>query len=362
MNTEKKKQNCRLLYIWSLVFVSLGVLLVFPKEVRNGGSNGGYLCIQVLIPSLFPFTVLSDFAVRSKVTSAIPKPAEHLTRFLFALPKEALAVILLTLTGGYPVGAKVIRILFERGIISEDEAKRMSLFSVASGPGFLVTYLGSVMLGSLRTGYILLLSQILSVLILGICTRFMRKNKEETRHKKSPPEIPLGDCLVISVFESVRTMASMCGLVILFSAVAEVYLRLISSAEMLKPLAAFLEITTGCKILAESPSPILIAFFTGFGGLCVHLQIFAILRGITPEKSLFFIFRFLEGILCALFTFLFTRILPQTKAVFSSVECVYTESEAGMAGCFLLIVSSGIFLLTIGKKLPQYGINHRLRR
>ena len=360
MNENTRVQNRRLITLWCWILLSLAALLIFPKEVRNGGSNGWYLCIQVLIPSLFPFTVLSDFAARCGVLSRIPKPLGFLTEKIFALPREALAVILLSLIGGYPVGAKSIRTLFDSGTINKNDAQRLSLFCVASGPGFLLTYLGGVMLGSLKTGYILLASQTLAVVALGIGSRFMRENKSVTFKKAATPLASAGDCLVISVYESVRTMASMCGLVILFSALAEIYLSLIKSKEFLKPLAAFLEITTGSKILAENASPVLIAFFTGFGGLCVHLQIFSILKGMEIPKLRFMVFRATEGLLCGLFTFILTRIFPTATEVFSSVEWVSTDSKSGVAGCFLLILSSGIFLLVIGKKAAV--ANHKFRR
>lgn len=362
MNDEKRKQNLRLICVWCGVLLTLAALLIFPKEVRNGGSNGGYLCIQVLLPSLFPFTVLSDFVSRFGIMSRIPKFLGTLTEKAFALPKEAAAVIIMSLVGGYPVGAKSIRTLFENGSISEDEAKRLSLFCVSSGPGFLLTYLGGVMLGSLKTGYILLLSQCIALLTLGICTRFMRKNNTVTQKKAAAPALLWGDCLVVSVYESVRTMANMCGFVILFSSLAEIYLSLTASSGFPKSATALLEITTGCKVLAENPSPVAIAFFTGFGGICVHLQIFSILKGIRISKIEFMIFRLAQGLLCGLFTFVLIKLFPSAKEVFSTAECVSLDSKAGMAGCFLLILCSGIFLLVIGKKAAPIKHQHQFRR
>ncbi len=341
--------------ITALLFflISLALLLIFPKEARNGGTNGAYLCIQVLIPSLFPFMVLSDFSVKSGLMSYIPDFFGKGTTFLFKLPKEAFAVIILCLLGGYPVGAKTAKNLCEAGFLTKAQARRVCLFSVASGPGFLVTFVGGVMTKSLKLGYFLLISQIMAVLILGIISRLFRED-EEIQGKTNMRQLnPMGEALIFSVESSVKSMAGLCGLVVLFSGFCEIFLTLTCNFSQLAPLVAFFEITTGVKVIARNPNPMLFAFFTGFGGICVHLQIFLSTKNLGISKLNFYLFRFLQGLLSSIITLILYKLFPDVKAVFSSVECAEPEFHSSALGCFMLIITSGIFLIILGSVKPH---------
>lgn len=338
----------RMLLLWSVTLTSLMVLLIFPKDIRNGGTNGAFLCIQVLIPSLFPFMVLSDFIVRSGLSQRCPKLFSRLTEIFFRLPKETFPVVLLSLIGGYPVGARGTKALLEKGLISEKEAKRMALFLVGAGPGFLLTFMGGVMLRDLKAGYILLLSQTLCIIITGFVSAFGKKTdfmrKEDTHQKKDRIR---ADCLVESVKTTIGAMSLLCGLVVLFSALCEVYLSLAASNPILRPLCAFFEITTGAKILSEGYPLPLISFFTAFGGLCVHLQILSQLSPIKISFVRFFLSRLISGILSFGITTLILRINPREQSVFSSIENPTTDTTSGVFGSVMLILMSILFLLSL---------------
>ena len=62
--------------------------------------------------------------------------------------------------------------MYETKQISLNQARRMSLFCVGAGPAFLITAVGTVLLGNTKLGIILLVSQLISGLILGIISRF----------------------------------------------------------------------------------------------------------------------------------------------------------------------------------------------
>lgn len=334
-----------------IIFISgLVFLLVFPKEARNGGTNGAYLCIQVLIPSLFPFMVLSDFSVKSGLVSYIPNFVSRITGFLFNLPKEAAAVVILCLMGGYPVGAKAIKCLYDEGYLSKAQASRMCLFSVASGPGFLVTYIGAVMTKNLKLGYFLTLAQTITVLLLGVLSRLFAEGEKRLNKSGIKCLKPFGEALILSVESAVKSTAGLCGLVVLFSAFCEIFLTLTSPFPQLAPLVAFFEITTGVKIICRNPNPLLLAFFSGFGGLSVHLQIFLSVKNLKIPKLNFYLFRFLQGLLTSLITFLLFKIFPDVKAVFSSVECAEPKFHSSVLGCLMLIVTSGLFLVILQKQ------------
>lgn len=44
------------------------MLLIFSKECADGAFSGIEMCINVLIPSLFPFMAVSSFTVKSGIS------------------------------------------------------------------------------------------------------------------------------------------------------------------------------------------------------------------------------------------------------------------------------------------------------
>ena len=88
-----------------IIACALGILL-FPNDVRNGASNGISYCLYTLVPSLFPFMVLSSFIIHSGISKFIGKLLQPVIQFLFYLPGSAGSVIIMSMIGGYPVGAR----------------------------------------------------------------------------------------------------------------------------------------------------------------------------------------------------------------------------------------------------------------
>ncbi len=348
MRIYKTLTKRKIAMLWITTGLVLATLLIFPEQCRAGAANGVFLCIQVLIPSLFPFMVLSSFIVCSGMASKVPRCIETLTKGLFGLPKDCFAVILLSVLGGYPVGAKGINTLYCENKINNKQAEQMSMFCVASGPGFIVTFVGCSMLGNRNIGYILLTSQIISFLILGIIARFAAKGSSDyTGEFKKNSKTSIGSALITSVSEAIKSCGYMCALVVLFGALCEILLYITEDIPNLSWTVALIEITNGIKILAQGYSVLLISAMCGFGGLCVHFQIYALLGEIKISKIKFTIFRVLGALLNTIFTYILLRIFPQTESVFSTIGKSEPAFNKGITGCIFLIICCVVFLISL---------------
>ena len=352
MRIYKLLNKSKVLLLWAITGMCISLLLIFPKEIRNGASNGIFLCLQVLIPSLFLFMILAGFIVRSGLASRIPKFIVKIFGRLFGLPSACCSVIFLSLLGGYPVGAAIIDNLYKTGVLGNKESERMCMFCVCAGPGFLVTYIGAVMTRNLSLGYILLCSQIISLVISGIIARLTinPQSTPSTAKANIKEPIVIKDALVSSVSDAIRSCVRMCALVVIFSSLSEVFITLTKGNSALIWITALIEITNGIKIIAEGYPTALIAFVCGFGGLCVHFQIFDILRDIKFSKCNFFIFRILQGVLCALSTYILLKFYPITESVFSTVKNGHTTVYTTSVGCIILIATCLMFLICIREK------------
>lgn len=306
------------------IFLLCIAALFFSEECSKGAENGIRLCLSTLVPSLFPFMVLASYITESGLAEKIGRHLSWMTKPIFGLDGCFASSILLSVTGGYPVGAKSISSLYKKGIANENECKRASLFLVCSGPGFLVNFIGTRIYSSAEIGFILFGAQCISVVVLGFILKFFyRNNTYNKQNNNSNNEILFdtpqkGDALVKSVLDGAKGMFAICAFVVLFSAFTEIFCSHITDENIQKPFLILTEVCGAVTSVSKDLPIEVAAFSAGFGGLCVHFQIFSALGDIKVNKLLFFAFRILQGIITALFTHLGIKIFSVTTDVFST--------------------------------------------
>ena len=360
-----KKISIVLALLFSILAAIL--LLCYPQAASSGAQNGIGYCVNILIPSLFPFMVLSTFFVKSGLSDMIGKVLNRPFRFLFHLPGCAAASVLMSLFGGYPVGARGIAALRENGSISEEEAERMLNFCVNAGPAFVISAVGASLLGNLQIGIILFTSQIIAAIILGIFSGIAARKETVTPPLKSDLSFS-GNALIYSAADAARGMMSMCTFVILFAALLSLLresgaasafctalLRCGVPAQLAAPmLSVLLEVTGGCydTILIGGGLPFL-AFAIGWGGLCVHFQIFSSVSKIRFSKIRFLLFRLLHGLLSAAFCQILLLIFPNEDTAdvfFSTTEPLSGTLSGSIPAAIALVVLCAALLLSIRQK------------
>ena len=131
-----------------------GLLFAFPEESLEAAREGITLCLDVLIPSLFPFFVLSSLLIETGVAGLCARPLSRWMYPLFGVGGAGAAALVLGLIGGYPAGARTIAQLVERGECSREEARRLSRFCNNCGPAFFLGAVGMGVFGSKEVGRI----------------------------------------------------------------------------------------------------------------------------------------------------------------------------------------------------------------
>ena len=101
-----KKTDLLLFMTVTLLFLSVCIgVLAMPKVSVDGAKNGLMYAFGVLIPSLFPFMFLANFSVEYGISGKIGRVLSPFTEKILYLPGEAGVTVLLSLIGGFPVGA-----------------------------------------------------------------------------------------------------------------------------------------------------------------------------------------------------------------------------------------------------------------
>lgn len=248
------------------------VLILDGQTAVSGASEGLTLCIRTLIPSLFPFFVLSAMLTDSLSGGGL---------------------LLAGILGGYPVGAANAARAYRAGKLDKEEARRMVVLCNCAGPSFLFGVLGPV-LGSVRDSALLW-----GVYLLGVLSLWMLFPKSAAREM---PRCPIR--LQQAVWASIRAMAGVCGWVILFRVVLAVLDRWVL---WLLPdwgrvlIFGILELSNGCLALARLEPGlrfVMAAGMLGFGGLCVMLQTASVTEGIS--LGLHFPGKIFQGTVCML--------------------------------------------------------------
>ncbi len=271
-------------------------LFFFMQDFAEGLRLGLENCAKTVIPSLFPFLVAASLAGSGTLPEKAEKILNPITERLFRLPADTLPVIALAQLGGYLSGAKAAESLCRMGCITKSQAQRLMLFSVNAGIGFSVNALGSVMLGSREAGRVIFASLCISSLIAGFFTRFLPDKKDGSK-KIAPKSESLSVITVKSVSSSAAAMLTACAFVIFFSGLLSVICSRVQNENFRLFLACILEVTNGCMCAVGKISLPMLAAVCAFGGICVHLQVFALTESLGMKYGVFLFFRVLHAAL-----------------------------------------------------------------
>lgn len=336
-----------------LIFaVCIGALLFsFPESALNGAKSGVEICLKTLIPSLFPIMALSTFILRTNALYLPCRALRKVTKFLFCLPENAGQIIFMALIGGYPVGLKMVSDSVKSGEITENEAKRLSMFCMNAGPAFTVTALGVGIYGNELIGIVIFISLCISTLLIGIFTRFFSDGKSKSERKSKPPRFS-GDEITYSVWNAFQSMLKISAWVILFGAITACITEKLGNVGQI--LSSVLEVTGGTVTASKiCPVPVVTAL-TGFGGFCVHCQVLSFLRDSNLQYKKFLAGRLVNSALSAVICHLIFYFFPIDQSVaytFESARVSAISVSAPTVVAFFFMCMTFIFSIDRKEKM-----------
>ena len=360
--------------ILPIIFVVIAIcLVIFSRSNLEATRNGLELWAFTVVPSLFPFFVITNLLSKTNVVNILGKLLDKIMKPLFNVPGIGGFAFVMGLISGYPVGAKVVSDFRKQQLVTKDEGERLLAFTNNSGPLFILSSVGISLFGDTKTGILLLCTHILSCITVGIILgKFSKKSDDDFRNKinnrlntnnikkkenfkkqisnnNSSSRITLnnlGNILADSINNSISTIFLIGGFVVIFSVVISMLntshmLDLISNLfkpilqlfnidlNFAKPLlSGIIELTNGVKqvanihIKAISQNIIICAFLLGFGGFSVLLQVFSIVSKTDLSMKKYCLGKFMQGIFASIYTFLALKFIP-----FINLDIVETSSN-----------------------------------
>ena len=300
--------------VFATLLLTAGVFCVFSAPLQASASAALRLCASSVVPSLFPFMVISSLLTQSApfLFAGSAKQSR-----LFALPAASLVAVILGAVCGFPMGVVTVAGLKRRRLLTKRQAEDLAAVVNNAGPAFVVEVIGSSFFGSRAFGVRLYLLQLASALALGTAYLAISARRRGgttgcgdggESAGAAPAAIPGRARLTVIFTEAVGQatlgVIRVCGFVVFFSVVIDGAALLLPSLgnTALAALSCVLEFTSGCRLAATVGGQLgaaMCAFAVGFSGVSVLAQsaAFAFAEGIAMRRAL--LFKLAQGLVCA---------------------------------------------------------------
>lgn len=347
------KQKYRDLFLGLGLLFSALALVSWPQQAMAAMKDGLTLCGNVIVPSLFPFFVLSSLVVELGMSRYLGKLLEPVMAPLFRVNGSCAAALALGFVGGYPVGARTAISLYQSGQCSRTEAERLLAFCNNSGPAFILGVVGAGVFGSGTAGLLLYTAHIAASLLVGVIFRFYKpKDGPQPGHGPGAQfqTASFPAAFTRSVTGALQSTLNICAFILFFTVAIRILtlsgcLTALSTllAGLLAPLGlsqvwaerlltGLLEVSSGVSSLTEgalSGRLSMAAFMLGWAGVSVHCQVMAFLGDSGLSLRTYLTGKLLHGGLSAALVWILVRLFP-LKCPVSAYLAEQTEAIASL--------------------------------
>ena len=295
------------------LFIVIIFLVINPNKYINSAFNGILIWAKAVLPALFPFFFITKLLTELGGIKILANSMQKFMQKIFHVNGMGSYVFLTSIMSGYPVGAKLTSELYEKQLISSQEATRLITFTSTSGPLFIIGTVGVGMFGNTAMGFIILISHMLGAFVNGLLFRNYKYDKtsntiNNTRFQYSGISENILEKSMLSAINSVLVVGGYIaiffilidifndiGLIAILDIVINQILTIfgISSNYSIGVATGIFEMTRGCYEISTiftdyRIATILATFIITFGGLSTHLQAMTFLQKCNIKMSFFF--------------------------------------------------------------------------
>ncbi len=307
------------------------IFLLNSQIVLNGAASGLILWFKTIVPTLFPFALLSSILLDLNMENTIARFLSPITKPLFGISPAGNYVLFIGLLCGYPLAARTAAVLIREERLSTNEGQYLMNFCNNLSPAFIISFVCGSLLNNASLIPELLIILYLTPVILGILSRkfYLRKNNSLVRELSTcslsaqnnypstlPPSENRHDISIISILDKAITSAAetllKLGTYIVIFAIFSALMESSTLPSALKLiLTSIAEVTGGCKIIASSASistnlrlPLLSALIT-FGGIAGIAQTAGMLHNTGLSLKQYTTFRTISSVVVFIITYIF---------------------------------------------------------
>ena len=274
----KTKKTVTLLLICALMFFALAQ----TREINECVREALTLCVESLVPSLFPFFVISGLLVNLGFVELFGKILSPVARVLFKTSGSGAVVFVIGIICGYPTGAKVIANMYKDNKLKKEEAERLLAFCNNIGPVYFISYALPV-IGITTSPVAFLFGMYGLPFLYGLFLRYtlfsrsipFTKNSLQ-KNKMSADTLPFLAALDESVTSALLSIARLGGYMIFFNLLNIIPAQYLPM-QFQDFISCILEISGGLQFL-QNKSPVFALCALSFGGLSCLAQTYSMVH------------------------------------------------------------------------------------
>jgi sporulation integral membrane protein YlbJ len=269
----------------TIIYIILIIIfLIYPEATFNYASSGLYNWATRIVPTLFPFMMISSLMAMSGADYELGSLLGKIFKKIYHFSNYGLYAIFMGFFCGFPMGAKVVSELYGQGKITAKEANALLAFCNNIGPGY---FAGIIIPIIQALGYTNTLPFIFGMygipaiygIIIGLATRHKNNTLEQTQTPQGNTKAPLSlmNSIKMSCSENTQSIIILGGYITFTNAI-RIILDLIPLRTVYKNIiSAFIELTGGVQLIYQTalpPSAKLFFIMTAlsFGGISCIMQ------------------------------------------------------------------------------------------
>ena len=327
-------------FAYSIIFCLLvACIIIYPSEAFSAALDGLKLWFNVVCPALLPFFICVEILIGLGIVSLFGSTFKPLMRPVFNVPGEGSFSFFMSISSGYPVGARITAKLRQEKLCTHVEGQRLLSLCSTSGPLFIIGAVATGIMNNPALGFFLTLSHYLSAVTIGFFMRYYGKEKMVFKSIRISNPItdmlnyskkdgrPIGMLMGDAVKSGVNLILMIGGFIIFFSVITNMLkisgflswfslkLSRVVPLDIVTPdiisslFIGFMEVTNGARECASLQVPLickttLVSFMIGFGGLSVNAQVMSIISETDLKFSIYMIFKLLQGIIAAIYSYI----------------------------------------------------------
>ncbi|WP_411170504.1 sporulation integral membrane protein YlbJ [Clostridium sp. MB05] len=350
-------------YIICFAITIFIIIFVINLEVSiSAAISGAKLVVVAILPTIFPFSVICNLLIYYDGITLYSKILGPLICKPLGLSKSCSFPLAASFICGYPLGAKYSSDIYDLGYIHKSEYERLLNIASNAGPIFILGSVSASMLYDVKLGYILLIANYLSIVVVGFLTRKNSKNITSLKKMESTyKENPFGTNLKNAIESAISTTINVGAFVIIFS----VFISIIKSNtyistafENLENLIKLpngilynlflgsIEFTNGCKLISTSNISMslklsMMSFILSFSSLSVIAQVSSIVSKNNPNMKKYIFYKFIQGIISFIITFISSNIIQ----ISTTTSNITNDKIYNILSFYKLFIPFIVFLL-----------------
>ena len=362
-------------YFMCLLITGFIFLFVYNlQSCIDAALVGVNLVVKTIIPTTFPFSVICNLLISYDGVGLYSKILGPILCKPLKLSKSSSFPIAASFLSGYPLGCKYCCDLYSLGYIDKKEFERLLNIASNASPMFIIGSIGATMLGDIKLGFILLISNYLSPIIVGILT--INRSKISSNSKELPKNdtnTNFGSALKSALDNGINTTLQVGAFVVLFSIIVSIIKNNAYISIAFNNIEAFLnlpkysiyglflgsvEFTNGCKLITTLPLTLpfklaIISFICSFSGLSVIAQISSFIYKYDISIAKYSFMKFIQGIISFGITFIISSVFSLQYTAYTSSATVDNYNISILITLFIAFLLIGTLIIAFFRKLHR---------